>query len=111
MLPPLDRGGAVRRPLCNRRAARPRIDTPPGSSSAVVREAQRQALVALLEQGDRRLEVVLALARDPQLVALDLGLDLEAGLPQGLGQRLGLVIGDALEERALDPVVAAAGRP
>src|ERR671912_917032 len=85
--------------------------TPRQISSAIVREAQRQALVALLEQGDRLLEVVLALARDPELVALDLGLDLEPGLPQGLGQRLGLVLGDPLEERARHPVVAAAGRP
>src|SRR5215217_9628999 len=84
---------------------------PPGFLSAIVREAKRQSLVALLEQGDRLLEVVLALARDPELVALDLSLDLEAGLPQGLGQRLGLVLGDALQERALHPVVPAARGP
>jgi hypothetical protein len=67
----------------------------PRDSSAVVREAQRQALVPLLEQGDRLLEVVLALAGDPELVALDLGLHLEAGLADGLGQGFGLVLGDA----------------
>src|SRR5512132_1654776 len=85
--------------------------TPPRNFSAVVGEPEGQALVALLEQGDGVLEVVLALAGDPELVALDLGMHLEAGLPDGLGQRLGLVLGDALEERALHPVVAAAGRP
>src|SRR5919109_3110262 len=77
----------------------------------VVGEAQGEALVALLEQGDRLLEVVLALAGDPELVALDLGLHLQAGLADGLGERLGLVLRDALEERALDPVGAAAGGP
>src|SRR4030095_15777212 len=85
--------------------------TPPRKFSAVVGEAEGQALVPLLEQGDGLLEVVLALAGDPELVALDLGLHLEAGLPDGLGQRLRPVLGEAREERALDPVGAAAGRP
>src|SRR6266508_1829962 len=75
----------------------------------VVGEAQWEALVALLEQGDRLLQVVLVLAGDPELVALDLSLHLQAGLADRLGERLRLVFRDALEERALDPVGAAAG--
>src|SRR6266498_1080705 len=79
--------------------------------SPVVGELQREALVVLLEQGDRLLEVVLVLAGHPELVALDLGLDLEAGLAHGLGERLGLLLWDPLDERALDPVGAAARGP
>src|SRR4030095_15798539 len=108
MLPPL--GSRAARPAALYATdERPGLQsTPPPDSATIVREAERQALVPLLEQGDRLLKLVLALARDPELVALDLGLHLEAGLPDGLGQRLGLVLGDALEARVLPPAVGAA---
>src|SRR4029450_13911918 len=106
MLPPRGSGRRGPPPFMQPTSGQDRNRHLARDSSAVVREAQRQALVPLPRQGDPRLAVVLALARDPQLVALDLGLDLEAGLPQGLAQRLGLVIGDALEGGGLDPVGA-----
>src|SRR6266508_901479 len=77
--------------------------------SPVVRKLERQALVVLLDEGHGLLEGVLALARYPQLIALDLSLDLEAGLADGLRHRFGLVLWDALHQGALDAVGAAAG--
>ena len=57
-------GGAVRRLYRHDDLGVAQIDT----DLAVVHEAQRQTLVALLQQGDRLLEVVLALAADPEHV-------------------------------------------
>src|SRR6266511_943480 len=75
----------------------------------VVAELEGEAFVVVFEEGDGLLEVVPALDRDAELVVLDLRLDLEAGLADGLGERLGLVLGDPLDERALNAVGAAAG--
>src|SRR5215218_2967255 len=97
MLPPRGPGGAVRRLHPDDERAGPE-STSCLAASPVVREAQGQALVALLEQGDRLLQVVLALAADAQLVALDLRLHLQTGLADRLGERPGLVLRDALEE-------------
>src|SRR5882724_4938092 len=47
-------------------------------------------------QGDRFLEVVALLARDPQLVALDRGLDLEFRILDRLHDLLGELLVDAL---------------
>src|SRR6266704_2348178 len=80
-----------------------------GLASPVVGELEGEAFVVVFEEGDGLLEVVPALAGDTELVVLDLRLDLEAGLADGLGERLGLVLGDPLDERALDAVGAAAG--
>src|SRR5262245_36689046 len=59
-------------------------------SSSIVDELQRNAEVVVLAGGDRRLEVVLRLAHDPHLRALDLGLDLGNGLAHVLRDLLGL---------------------
>src|SRR5919108_5232437 len=110
MLPPRGLGGAVRRLHPDDERAGPE-STSCVAELAIIREAQREPLIALLEQPDRLLQVVLALAGDAQLVALDLRLHLQAGLADRLGQRPGLVLRDAVEEGALDPVGAAAGGP
>src|SRR6266496_5294255 len=68
-----------------------------GLASPVVGELEGEAFVVVFEEGDGLLEVVPALARDAELVVLDLRLDLEAGLADGLGERLGLVLGRSEE--------------
>src|SRR3990172_5860297 len=67
--------------------------------SPVVRELERDAEILLLEEGNHRLQLVAALARHAELVALDLGLDLELAVADRLGDVLGLVRGDALGDR------------
>ena len=64
--------------------------------SAIVGELQRDVEVPALEQCDDSLQVVLLLARDAQLVALDLGLHaLELLVPDSLGDLFGLLLADA----------------
>src|SRR4051794_37699234 len=73
--------------------------------SAIVGELQGDAEVLGLEQVDHGLQVVLLLAGDPQLVALDLGLyALRALVADLLADRLGLVGLDPLEDLAVDLV-------
>src|SRR5688500_2571499 len=79
-------------------------------ASAVVDELERDAEVGLLEHRDDRLQVVLLLGRHAQLVALDLGLHALRGLvTDALADRLGLLLVDALDDAALDPVRLARG--
>src|SRR5690349_11808496 len=81
-------------------SARPEPDRLP-----VVGELQGDAEVGLLQQRDDRLEVILLLGADPQLVALDLGLHaLRALVADPLADRLGLVRLDALDDLDVDPV-------
>src|SRR3954454_22067410 len=73
--------------------------------SAIVGELQGDAEVLGLEQVDHGLQVVLLLAGDPQLVALDLGLHaLRALVADLLADRLGLVGLDPLDHLAVDLV-------
>src|SRR5690606_33749966 len=76
-------------------------------TSAVVRELERQALVVLPKQRLGLLQGVLALGRDPELVALDGGLDLELRRLDVLHQGLGLVTGDPLGQIHGDGVAPA----
>src|SRR6185437_8425499 len=91
-------GGAVRR-------------TAPGVTypgSAAVGELQGEVEVLALEQAHHRLQVVLALGGDAQLLALHLGLDaLGALVPDDLGHLLGVVLGDALLQGDRDAVLLA----
>src|SRR6202012_1134191 len=76
--------------------------------SAVVDKLQSEVEVLALEQGDDRLQVVLLLGRDPQLVPLDLRLDaLGALVPDDLAKLLGVVLGDAFLEADGQPVLLA----
>ncbi|MTB88222.1 hypothetical protein GGQ26_07650 [Aeromicrobium sp. zg-629] len=85
-----DRGGSAGR---RRRAP----------SSAVVGELHREVEVGALHQRDDLLQVVTGLARDAQLVALDLHLDaLGALVADQLADLLGLLGTDALAEGAVD---------
>src|SRR4051812_18899740 len=75
-------------------------------ASPVVRELEGDAEVAFAQQSDDRLQVVALLARDPQLVALDLRLDaLEAGVADSLRDHLRLVRRDSLLKGAADHVL------
>src|SRR5262245_10815196 len=68
-----------------------------GYASAVVDELHREIQLGALDQGDHRLQVVLLLRRDAELVALDLDLNALRGLvADQLADLLGLVGGDAL---------------
>src|SRR6201992_2205588 len=76
--------------------------------SAVVDKLQSEVEVLALEQGDDRLQVVLLLGRDPQLVPLDLRLDaLGDFVPDDLARLLGVVLGDAFLEADGQPVLLA----
>ena len=66
------------------------------SSIAEIVELQRQFEVALAQQRHRVLQVVALLAVDPQLVAVDLGIDLELGFLDRRGDLLGQLLLDAL---------------
>src|SRR5947207_3032645 len=80
-------------------------------SSPIVRELQRDPEVRLLQQRDDRLEIVLLLPGDAQLVALDLRLHpLGPLVADLLADRLRLVGLDALDDLAVD-LVRLAGRP
>src|SRR5690606_12648345 len=83
-----------------------RFPSVPGRGvSAVVGELERDAEVLALEQGDDRLQVILLLAGDPQLVALDLRLHaLGPAVADGLADRLGLLLIDPLDDPAVDLV-------
>src|SRR5215470_10961856 len=82
-----------------------------GHVSAVVDELQGQAEVFALHQGDDRLQVILLLGRDAQLVALCLGPDsLRPLIPDELGDLPGVVGGDAFLEADPEPVLLA-GEP
>ena len=63
--------------------------------SAVVLELERDGLVELAQPGDDLLQLVLALARDADRVALDLRLDLRELVADQLGDLLGEVVGQA----------------
>ena len=69
-----------------------------GPLRPVVRELQCDAEVVFLHGADRGLQVVLALAQDPDLRALDLGLHLRDGLADELRDLLGLLVADAGED-------------
>src|SRR5699024_8208996 len=85
--------------------------TRPGAAparSAEVDELQRDPEVLALEQGDGGLQIVALLARDPQLVALDLRLDpLGARVAHGLGDLLRVLRADPLDQGAGDLVLLA----
>src|SRR5688572_15493508 len=87
-----------------RRLRPPRLlRRPEPPRSAVVRELKGDAEVGLLEHADDRLQVVLLLAGDAQLVALDLGLDaLRPLVPDLLADGLRLVRVDALDDLAVE---------
>src|SRR5215203_5045490 len=69
----------------------------PARASAVVGELERHVEVGGPQQPDHRLEVVLLLRTDSQLVALNVGLNaLGALVADPLGDRPGLVRGDPL---------------
>src|SRR5947208_9965974 len=70
----------------------------PPAPSSVVRELQRDVELMALDGLDRRLEVVLRLARHADLRALDLCLDLRDRLANELRDLLRLVVGDAGDE-------------
>src|SRR5690606_8641915 len=81
-----------RKPLCAAaRAAGRRL-------VAEILVLQRQLDVRLAQQGDCLLQVVALLARHPQLVPIDLGLDFEFGLLDGGDQLLGHALLDALAD-------------
>src|SRR5690606_362308 len=88
-------------------SSRPVGPSPRGSSITgsvtEVLELQRQVEVGLAQQGDGFLQVVALLAVDPQLVAVDLAVDLELGLLQRGLDLLGHVALDALLDRNLLP--------
>src|SRR5581483_11355072 len=67
----------------------------PAGSGPEVHELQGDAEVVLLDGPDDGLEVVLLLAGDPNLVALDLALHLQPGRLHELDDLLGLLLGDA----------------
>src|ERR1700753_260477 len=76
--------------------------------SAVIDKLQSEVEFLALQQGDDRLQVVLLLGRDPQLLALHLGLDaLGALVPDDLAELLGVVLGDAFLEADGQPVLLA----
>src|SRR5258705_11610635 len=78
--------------------------------SAVVDELQRYVEVGLLQKGYDGLKVVALLGGNPDLVALDLGLDALGSLvADELGDLLGVLAGDALLDGAVDLVGLAAG--
>src|SRR5687768_12259505 len=73
------------------------------NESAAVGELDGEVEVGALDEGDDGLEVVALLARDAELVALDLHLDaLGAVVTDELGHLLGLLGADALAERAVE---------
>src|SRR5690606_28539942 len=76
---------------------------PASKSVTEVLELQRDAEIALAQQGDGLLQVVALLAVDPQLLAVDLAVDLELGvLERGL-DLLGRLALDALPDGDLLP--------
>src|SRR5271170_2353975 len=76
--------------------------------SSVVDELEGEVELLALQQRDDRLQIVLLLGRDAQLLALDLGPDaLRPLVPDGLGQLLGVVLADALLEGDGHPVLLA----
>src|SRR4051812_24218960 len=78
------------------------------SGSAVVGELQGEVELLALEQGDDGLQVVLLLAGDAQLVALDLRLNaLRALIADDLGDLLRVVLRDALGDLRRDAVLLA----
>src|SRR3954453_6980304 len=77
-------------------------------SSALVGEVQRDVEVGLAQHPLDGLEIVTALARDTQLVALDLALDALGPLvADQLGDLLGVLLGDALLEGRVEVVLLA----
>src|SRR5882757_5195389 len=91
--------------LGSRCAAMPLSVLPTAAVSSVVDELQRYVEVGLLQQGDHGLKVVALLGRDPDLVALNLGLHaLGALVANHLGDLLGVLAGDALFDGAADLV-------
>src|SRR5918998_2455592 len=82
----------------------------PRTGSAVVGELHREVVVGFLDQRLDRLQVVAALAAHPQLLALDLGLDvLRALVPDQLGDLLGVLGGDPFLGAGGDLVELAGG--
>src|SRR5690606_29166310 len=78
--------------------------------SPVVRELQVDVEVLRLQQADDLLQVVAALARHAQLVALDLALDaLRALVADDLADLLRVVLIDPVLQARDDPVLLAAG--
>ena len=84
----------------------------PASSvtSAIVLELERNGLIELAQAGDDLLELVLALARDADGVALDLRLDLGELVADELGDPLGELVGQAAPQLDLLADLVAAGR-
>src|SRR5262245_47041361 len=79
-------------------------------ASAVVLELERHRLVELAQPADQLLEIVLALARYPDRIALDLRLDLGELVTDQLGQPPSEVVRQsALEPDLLADLVAAGG--
>src|SRR6185437_6070163 len=100
-------GGAVRRAALTGGGAN-LLTGRPYPSSAVVGELDGEVEVLGLEQADHGLQVVPALGRHAQLLALHLGLHaLRALVPDDLGHLLGVVLGDALLQSDRDAVLLA----
>src|SRR4051794_27947141 len=86
------------------------VPAPGCTGSAVVHELQGHVEVRALEQGDHRLQVVAALARNAQLVTGDLCLDrLRALVTNDLRDLLRVLLREPLLEGRLDPVFLAGG--
>src|SRR5213594_3368705 len=108
---------------CPRRASTPSITSPSTrflghprvrrwtrrGSVTEVRELHGDAEVALAQELDDRLQLVLLLARDPHVIPLDGDLDLELGVLHQLHDLARLVGGDALLE--VDLLLGGAHRP